>query len=38
MVLAMCERFGCLPSQLYREDADLLRLAQIEALGRKEEV
>lgn len=37
MVMQMCERFGCLPSQLYREDADLLRLLNIEALGRKDD-
>lgn len=28
--LAMCDRFRCLPSQLYREDADLMRLLAIE--------
>lgn len=36
MVMQICERFGCLPSQLYREDASLLRLLAIEGLGRKE--
>lgn len=35
-VLGMCERFGCLPSQLYQEDADLLRLLEIERLGNQE--
>jgi hypothetical protein len=32
-VLGLCERFGCLPSQLYEEDADLLRLLALEELG-----
>jgi hypothetical protein len=32
-VLDLCERFGCLPSQLYEEDADLLRLLAMEELG-----
>jgi hypothetical protein len=36
--MQMCERFGCLPSQLYREDAEMLRLLTIEAMGRKDEV
>lgn len=31
----MCERFGCLPSQLEREDAYLWRLLTIEKLGRR---
>jgi hypothetical protein len=26
----MCERFGCLPSELYAEDADLLRMLTLE--------
>jgi hypothetical protein len=34
MILGLCERFGCLPSQLLAEDADLLRLVHIEGLGR----
>lgn len=29
----MCHRFGCLPSQLLAEDAGLLRLLKLEALG-----
>jgi hypothetical protein len=33
----LCERFGCLPSALEREDARLLRLVEIEALGRRSE-
>jgi hypothetical protein len=32
-VLGLCERFGCLPSQLYEEDAELLRLLAMEELG-----
>jgi len=32
-ILRNCERFGCLPSQLLEEDAELLRLLNIEALG-----
>lgn len=37
-VLANCERFACLPSQLLDEDAEMLRLLKIEQLGRREEV
>ncbi len=33
MVLGLCERFGCLPSQLYAEDAEIFRLLAIEELG-----
>ncbi|WP_281399282.1 hypothetical protein [Streptomyces himalayensis] len=33
MTLQLCERFGCLPSQLYDEPAELLRLITIEQLG-----
>jgi hypothetical protein len=36
-VLGICERFGCLPSELYREDAELLRLLTIEAMGRPDD-
>lgn len=36
-MLGLCERFGCLPSQLYAEDAGLLRLLRIEALGNPEQ-
>ena len=32
-ILAACERFGCLPSQLLAEDAELLRWLAIERLG-----
>lgn len=38
MVLGLCERFGCLPSQLYREPVELLRLVKYESYGRVEEV
>jgi hypothetical protein len=34
MILGLCERFGCLPSQLMTEDVGLLRLVAIEDLGR----
>lgn len=34
----MCERFGCLPSQLMDEDAELIRLIRITELGKVEEV
>lgn len=33
----MCERFSCLPSQLLEEDAELLRLVSIVALGTPEQ-
>jgi hypothetical protein len=36
LVLGLCERFGCLPSQLLEEDASLLRLLKIESLGTPE--
>ena len=32
--MKLCERFGCLPSQLYAEDALLLRLVHIADLGK----
>ncbi len=32
-ILGLCERFGCLPSQLLDEDADLMRLLTIEYLA-----
>ena len=32
-MLSLCRQFHCLPSQLYAEDAGLLRLLKIEALG-----
>jgi hypothetical protein len=36
MILGLCERFGCLPSALLAEDASLLRMVRVEALGRRE--
>lgn len=38
MLLALCDRFHCLPSQVLAEDAGLLRLLRIEQLGKREEV
>lgn len=37
MVLAMCDRFHCLPSQLYQEDSESLQMLLIEKLGTREE-
>lgn len=37
MILNLCDRFKCLPSQLYEEDAEIIRLVTIQALGRKKE-
>lgn len=34
LILGLCDRFGCLPSQLRAEGAGVLRLLDIEALGR----
>lgn len=33
MVLGLCERFGCLPSALYAEDASLIRMLELEEMG-----
>jgi hypothetical protein len=33
LILGLCERFGCLPSQLYDEDGELLVLLAVEAMG-----
>lgn len=33
MVLGLCERFGCLPSALFEESAELAQMLNIEALG-----
>lgn len=38
MILGLCRQFHCLPSQLYAEDAQILRLLEIEARGRRDEV
>ncbi len=32
--MKLCQRFGCLPSQLFREDAALLRYVHLADLGR----
>ena len=34
MILGICDRFHVLPSQVYAEGAELLRLMKIEALGK----
>ncbi len=36
MILGLCERFHCLPSQILEEDASLLRLILIEQMGNPE--
>jgi hypothetical protein len=36
MILGLCDRFHCLPSELLAEDAVLLRLLAIERLGTPE--
>lgn len=33
LILSLCQRFGCLPSQLLAEDAEILKLLLIEQLG-----
>ena len=35
-MLGLCREFHCLPGQLMQEDAGLLRLLRIEALGTPE--
>jgi len=37
MVLAVCDRFGCLPSQARAEPADVLRLMRVEQLAKPPE-
>lgn len=34
-MLALCERFGKLPSEIYAEDAGFARMLQLEALVRE---
>src|SRR5690349_19057812 len=34
MIMGLCERFGCLPSQLLAEDAELLRYLELESMGK----
>lgn len=36
-MLGLCDRFKCLPSQLYEEDAELMRMIVIQRLGTKQE-
>lgn len=36
-MLRVCERFGCLPSQLLAEDTQLLRWLALEQMTRKED-
>ena len=33
MILGLCDRFHCLPSQVLAEDAELLRLIHIQSIG-----
>lgn len=37
LVLGLCARFGCLPSQLEQEDAEIMRLVNIVAEGTRTE-
>jgi hypothetical protein len=37
MVMAMCRDFGCLPSQLYAEDARVMQQWELDHLVREEE-
>lgn len=37
MVIGLCDRWHCLPSQLLREDASLLRLLDVYRLGHRDE-
>lgn len=36
-MLGLCDRFHCLPSQLYEEDADLIRMVAIQVMGTRRE-
>lgn len=36
LVLGLCDRFHCLPSQLEDEPADIMRLIAIQAMGTKQ--
>jgi hypothetical protein len=35
LILRTCDRFGCLPSEALAEDAGIIRLLKIEAMGRR---
>lgn len=37
MIVSLCERFGCLPSALLAEDAELLRLVTLAGMARAPE-
>jgi len=37
MILRLCDRFHCLPSQVLDEDARIIRMLKIESLGKREE-
>jgi len=36
LVLGLCDRFHCLPSEVLAEDSGIIRLLMIEKLGEKE--
>lgn len=36
-VLRLCDRFHCLPSQLYAEDSELMRMIEIERVVSEDE-
>lgn len=36
MIIGLCERFHCLPSQLMKESSDFLRMLAIESMAKKE--
>jgi pyruvate/2-oxoglutarate dehydrogenase complex dihydrolipoamide dehydrogenase (E3) component len=37
LIDGLCQRYGCLPSQLMQEDAEILRLVAIVQEGKPEE-
>jgi len=37
MIVGLCERFKCLPSQLMQEDTNLLRMVRMVDLAKPEE-
>jgi len=36
LILGLCDRFHCLPSDLYTEGAEILRMIKIQQLGHPE--
>jgi hypothetical protein len=38
MILGLCDRFHCTPDVAWQMDTSVVRLLQIEALGRRREV